>query len=104
MSLPVSTAPPDLRPSQLNALARDLLEGGFPSIWVEGELSSLARPGSGHWYFTLKDERAQVRCALFKAKAQWLRFVPREGLQVLVRGRLTLYEPRGDYQLVLEHM
>lgn len=104
MSLPVSTAPPALRPSQLNALARDLLEGGFPSIWVEGELSSLARPGSGHWYFTLKDERAQVRCALFKAKAQWLRFVPREGLQVLVRGRLTLYEPRGDYQLVLEHM
>lgn len=95
---------PTLRPSQLNTLARDLLEGSFPSIWVEGELSSLARPGSGHVYFTLKDERAQVRCAMFKMKAQWLRFAPRDGMQVLVRGRLTLYEPRGDYQLVLEHM
>ncbi|MGL6291729.1 MAG: exodeoxyribonuclease VII large subunit, partial [Silanimonas sp.] len=93
-----------LRPSQLNTLARDLLEGSFPSIWVEGELSSLARPGSGHLYFSLKDDRAQVRCAMFKMKAQYLRFVPRDGLQVLVRGKLTLYEPRGDYQLVLEHM
>ncbi len=97
-------ARPALRPAQLNALARDLLEGSFPSIWVEGELSGLARPASGHLYFSLKDERAQVRCALFKAKAQWMRFTPRDGMQVLVRGRLTLYEPRGDYQLVLEHM
>lgn len=97
-------APPALRPSQINALARDLLEGSFPSIWVEGELSGLARPGSGHLYFSLKDDRAQVRCALFKAKAQWLRFLPRDGMQVLARGKLTLYEPRGDYQLVLEHM
>lgn len=95
---------PVLRPAQLNALARDLLEGGFPAVWVEGELSGLARPGSGHLYFTLKDERAQVRCAMFKQKAQFLRFAPRDGLQVLVRGRLTLYEPRGDCQLVLEHM
>ena len=95
---------PALRPAQLNALARDLLEGSFPAIWVEGELSGLARPGSGHLYFTLKDERAQVRCALFKPKTQGLRFVPRDGMQVLVRGRLTLYEPRGDYQLVLEQM
>lgn len=93
-----------LRPFQLNTLARDLLEGSFPSIWVEGELSSLARPGSGHLYFALKDARAQVRCAMFKMKAQYLRFVPRDGMQVLVRGKLTLYEPRGDYQLVLEHM
>ena len=104
MNTPLTASRPALRPSQLNTLARDLLEGSFASIWVEGELSSLARPGSGHLYFTLKDERAQVRCALFKAKAQWLRFLPRDGMQVLVRGKLTLYEPRGDYQLVLEHM
>jgi len=101
---PASTGRPALRPAQLNALARDLLEGSFPAIWVEGELSGLVRPGSGHLYFTLKDERAQVRCALFKPKTQGLRFAPRDGMQVLVRGRLTLYEPRGDYQLVLEQM
>lgn len=108
MSL-VTSSPPNagrqtLRPAQLNALARDLLEASFPSIWVEGELSNLARPGSGHLYFNLKDASAQVRCALFKSSAQKLGFAPRDGMQVLVRGRLTLYEPRGDYQLVLEHM
>ena len=93
-----------LTPSQLNTLARDLLEGAFPLIWVEGELGNLSRPSSGHLYFTLKDARAQVRCALFKPKSQWLKFVPRDGLRVLARGRLTLYEARGDYQLVLDHM
>jgi exodeoxyribonuclease VII large subunit len=91
-------------PSQLNALARDLLEDAFPLIWVEGELGNLSRPSSGHLYFTLKDERAQVRCALFKPKSQWLKFTPREGLRVLARGRLTLYEARGDYQLILDTM
>lgn len=93
-----------LTPSQLNALARDILEGSFPLIWVEGELGSVARPASGHLYFALKDERAQVRCAMFKPKSTWLKFQPREGLRVLARGRLTLYEARGEYQLVLEHM
>ena len=93
-----------LTPSQLNTLARDLLEGAFPLIWVEGELGNLSRPSSGHLYFTLKDARAQVRCALFKPKSQWLKFIPRDGLRVLARGRLTLYEARGDYQLVLDHM
>ncbi|MDQ3289603.1 MAG: exodeoxyribonuclease VII large subunit [Pseudomonadota bacterium] len=93
-----------LTPSQLNTLARDLLEGAFPLIWVEGELGNLSRPGSGHLYFTMKDARAQVRCAMFKPKSSWLKFVPREGLRVLARGRLTLYEARGEYQLVLDHM
>src|SRR6476659_6827690 len=93
-----------LTPSQLNTLARDLLEGAFPAIWVEGELSGVARPASGHLYFSLKDERAQVRCAMFKPKSSWLKFQPREGLHVLGRGRLTLYEARGEYQLVLDHM
>jgi exodeoxyribonuclease VII large subunit len=91
-------------PSQLNALARNLLEDAFPLVWVEGELGNLSRPSSGHLYFTLKDERAQVRCALFKPKSQWLKFTPREGLRVLARGRLTLYEARGDYQLILDTM
>src|SRR3569832_871452 len=95
---------PVLKPAQLNALARDLLEGSFASVWVQGEISNFSRPGSGHVYFTLMDDRAQVRCALFRQKAAYLRFVPRDGALVLVRGRLTLYEARGDYQLVLEHM
>lgn len=93
-----------LTPSQLNALARDLLEGAFPLIWVEGELGNVSRPASGHLYFNLKDARAQVRCAMFKPKSTWLPFQPREGLRVLARGRLTLYEARGDYQLILDHM
>ncbi len=93
-----------LSPSQLNTLARDLLEGAFPTVWVEGELSGVSRPASGHLYFCLKDARAQVRCAMFRPKAGWLKFAPREGVRVLARGRLTLYEARGDYQLVLDHM
>ena len=93
-----------LTPSQLNTLARNLLEDAFPVVLVEGELGNLSRPASGHLYFTLKDARAQVRCALFKPKSQWLRFQPRDGLRVLARGRLTLYEARGDYQLILDSL
>ena len=93
-----------LTPSQLNTLARDLLESAFPLVWVEAELGNVTRPASGHLYFTLKDARAQVKCAMFKPKSQWLKFVPREGLRVLGRGRLTLYEARGDYQLVMDHL
>ncbi|WP_024869602.1 exodeoxyribonuclease VII large subunit [Pseudoxanthomonas suwonensis] len=95
---------PILTPSQLNTLARDLLESAFPLVWVEGELGNVTRPGSGHLYFTLKDARAQVRCAMFRPKSQWLKFAPRDGLKVLGRGRLTLYEARGDYQLVFDHL
>lgn len=91
-------------PSQLNTLARDMLESTFGSVWIEGELGSVSRPASGHLYFTIKDARAQIRCAMFKPKSSWLRFQPREGLHVLGRGRLTLYEARGEYQLVLDHM
>ena len=100
----MSTRDDVLTPSQLNTLARSLLEDAFPLVWVEGELGNVSRPASGHLYFTLKDARAQVRGALFKPKSQWLKFVPREGLRVLARGRLTLYEARGEYQLVLDHM
>ena len=98
----MAARPEVLTPSRLNALARDMLEGAFPALAVEGEISNLARPASGHVYFTLKDARAQVRCALFKPKSTWLRFRPTDGMQVVVRGRLTLYEPRGDYQLILD--
>ncbi len=93
-----------LTPSQLNTLARNLLEDTFPVVNVEGELGNVSRPASGHLYFTLKDARAQIRCALFRPKSQWLRFQPREGLLVLARGRLTLYEARGDYQLILDSL
>jgi exodeoxyribonuclease VII large subunit len=95
---------PVFTPSQLNTLARDVLESAFPLLWIEGELGNVTRPGSGHLYFTLKDARAQVRCAMFKPKSSWLKFVPREGMKVLCRARLTLYEARGEYQLVMEHM
>jgi len=93
-----------LTPSQLGAMARDLLEGSFPLVWVEGELGGVSKPASGHLYFNLKDARAQLRCALFRPKSQYLPFAPRDGLQVLVRGRLTVYEARGDLQLIVDHM
>jgi len=93
-----------LTPSQLGTLARSLLEDAFPLVFVEGELSNLARPASGHLYFTLKDARAQVRCAMFRPKSQWLRFQPRDGVKVLARARVTLYEARGDFQLVVESL
>jgi exodeoxyribonuclease VII large subunit len=99
-----SAAPATLSPSQLNALARELLEGAFGLVWVEGEISNLSRPASGHLYFSLKDARAQVRCALFRQRAALLRFRPADGQQVLARARLSLYEPRGDYQLIVEHL
>jgi len=100
-----ATSPDEiLTPSQLGTLARSLLEDAFPLVFVEGELSNLARPASGHLYFTLKDARAQVRCAMFRPKSQWLRFQPRDGLKVLARGRVTLYEARGDFQLVIESL
>lgn len=89
--------------SQLNRLARELLEQELPALWVSGEISNLARPASGHIYFTLKDDRAQVRCALFRGRNR-LSIVPANGQQVLVRGRISLYEPRGDYQLIAEHL
>ena len=90
--------------SQLNREARLLIEGGFPLIWVEGEISNLSRPASGHVYFSLKDPAAQVRCAMFRARHTLLRFKPADGLHVLVRARVSLYEARGEFQLIIEHM
>ncbi len=90
--------------SRLNREARALLEEQFPSLWVEGEISNLSRPSSGHLYFSLKDDRAQIRCALFQNRAFLFRDCPRNGQQVLVRGRISLYEPRGDYQIIVDHV
>ncbi|MCK8515567.1 exodeoxyribonuclease VII large subunit [Methylonatrum kenyense] len=90
--------------TQLNREIRELLDGALPLLWVEGEISNLARPASGHVYFSLKDARAQVRCALFRQRAGLLRFRPENGQQVLVRARVSLYEPRGDYQLLIDSM
>jgi exodeoxyribonuclease VII large subunit len=93
-----------LTPSSLNRLVRDLLGDALPQVWIEGELSNVARPASGHLYFTLKDSGAQVRCAMFKLKASALRFRPVDGMQVLLRAKVGLYEPRGEFQLVAEYM
>lgn len=90
--------------SRLNQTARKLLESGLARIWLEGELSNISRPSSGHLYFTLKDSKAQIRGAMFRSRNQLLRFKPEEGLQVLVRAKVSLYEPRGDYQLIAESM
>ena len=90
--------------SQLNRKAKQLLETHVPLLWVEGELSNVSQPSSGHWYFTLKDEQAQVRCAMFRNRNMLVRFAPRQGQQVLIRARVSLYEGRGDYQLIVEHM
>jgi exodeoxyribonuclease VII large subunit len=90
--------------SRLNQTARKLLEQGLARIWLEGELSNVARPSSGHLYFTLKDSKAQIRGAMFRSRNQLLRFKPQEGMQVLVRAKISLYEPRGDYQLIAEAM
>ena len=90
--------------SRLNREVRTILETAFPLLWIEAELSNFARPASGHWYFSLKDEAAQVKCAMFKNRNQLVKVLPANGKQVLVRARIGLYEPRGDYQLIIEHM
>lgn len=89
--------------SRLNREVRLLVESGLPALWLEGEVSNLSRPASGHVYFSLKDEAAQVRCALWRTAALRLAFTPRNGMQLLVRARVSVYEPRGEYQLIVEH-
>jgi exodeoxyribonuclease VII large subunit len=90
--------------SRLVRETRAVLEGSFPLLWISGEISNLAQPASGHIYFSLKDEIAQVRCAMFRMRRQQLRFQPANGQQVLVRARVSLYEARGELQLIVEHM
>lgn len=90
--------------SQLNYTARHLLESELGQIWLVGEISNLSKPVSGHWYFTLKDEQAQVRGAMFRMKNMRVNFPVQNGMQVLVRASVSLYEPRGDYQIIIETM
>ncbi|MGA2342485.1 MAG: exodeoxyribonuclease VII large subunit [Steroidobacteraceae bacterium] len=90
--------------SRLNREVRALLERGFGMIWLEGEISNFSRPSSGHWYFSLKDAGAQVRCAMFRQRNMSCAFTARDGQKVLVRARVGLYEPRGEFQLIVEHM
>jgi exodeoxyribonuclease VII large subunit len=90
--------------SRLNREARVLLERGLGAVWLEGEVSNLSRPGSGHWYFSLKDETAQVRCAMFRQRNLLVRFQVRDGAHVLARGRVSLYEARGEFQVVVDHL
>lgn len=93
-----------LSPTQLAQATREMLEHGFPLLWLQGEISNFVRARSGHLYFTIKDAGAQIRCALFRPRAILLRFAPGDGQQVLMRARVTFYEPRGDFQLQVEHM
>lgn len=90
--------------SRLNQEVQSLLESGFGTLWLQGELSNFSRPGSGHFYFTLKDSRSQIRCAMFKGRNRYVDFKPDNGDAVLVRGKLGLYAARGDFQLIVEHM
>jgi exodeoxyribonuclease VII large subunit len=83
--------------SALNREVRQLIEDSLGLVWVEGEISNLAQPSSGHLYFSLKDDKAQVRCAMFRQANRRLGFAAADGMQVLVRARVSLYEPRGDY-------
>ncbi|MGI9304487.1 MAG: exodeoxyribonuclease VII large subunit [Gammaproteobacteria bacterium] len=90
--------------SRLNAEARMMLTQGFPPLWISGELSNLSKPASGHIYFTLKDTNAQIRCAMFRNRNVRLRFAPKDGMQVLLYARVSLFEARGEFQLAVEHM
>ncbi len=90
--------------SELNSDVRVMLETGFPLIWLEGEISNFAAPSSGHWYFSLKDNKAQVRCAMFKNRSAGTDFIPKQGDKVIVKARISLYEARGEYQLIIENM
>ncbi|WP_444889720.1 exodeoxyribonuclease VII large subunit [Microbulbifer sp. DLAB2-AA] len=90
--------------SDLNREVKQLLEGSIPLLWISGEISNFTVPSSGHWYFSLKDARAQVRCAMFRGRNRSIAFRPQNGREVLIRARVSLYEGRGEFQLIVEHM
>jgi len=107
IKISLAATPPErdtLSVSQLNRRAKMLLETQLPLLWIEGEISNFSRPASGHWYFTLKDSSAQVRCAMFKGRNSRAKFEPQQGQQVTLRARVSLYEGRGDYQLIAEYI
>ena len=102
--MPAQNNPAIFTVSRLNAEVRLLLENEMGIVWLVGEVSNFSAPVSGHWYFSLKDSRAQVKCAMFRGNNRRVSFKPANGNQVLVKARLSLYEPRGDYQLIVESM
>jgi len=104
MTLELPGIAPVLTVSELNRRVRALLENQFEMLWVSGELSNVKKAASGHWYFCLKDPSAQIECAMFRARAQFLDFRPEDGLRVEVLARVTLYEARGNYQLAVEEI
>src|SRR6185503_2122893 len=104
MTLELPGIAPVLTVSELNRRVRALLENQFEMLWVAGELSNVKRAASGHWYFCLKDPSAQIECAMFRARAQFLDFRPEDGLRVEVLARVPLYEARGNYQLAVEEI
>jgi len=104
LGLPFQPAREVFSVSSLNREARRIIEGQLGVVWVEGEISGLARPGSGHLYWRMKDESAQLRCAMFRSQNRLLNFRPGDGQHVLARGRVSIYEPRGEYQLVVEYL
>lgn len=104
-SQPAATPPRDVfTVSRLNREIKALLEGSFPLLWIEGEISNLSRPASGHAYFSLKDGQAQVRCAMFRGQLRGVGVPLKDGMHVVLRARVSLYEQRGDYQLIVEHL
>ncbi len=90
--------------TQLTSMVKNLLEGAFPDVWVEGEISNLSIPQSGHAYFTLKDEQSQIRAILFRSAQRFLKFTLQHGMQIICRGRVSVYEPRGEYQLIVDYV
>jgi exodeoxyribonuclease VII large subunit len=90
--------------SRLNREVRTVLEDVFPTVWVQGEISNLVKPASGHLYFSLKDNNAQVRCAMFKNRQSGLRFEPENGMQIMARANVGLYEGRGEFQLIIQSL
>jgi exodeoxyribonuclease VII large subunit len=101
---PSTTNHPIFTVSELNQMVRGLLETNFHQVWIEGEISNFTIPNSGHWYFSLKDKTAQVRCAMFRNHNRALKFTPEGGMHVVVRAKVSLYEGRGDFQLIAEHI
>src|SRR5687768_8857164 len=102
MEMEIPVLRPVLSVSELNRSAKELLEQAFPLLWVSGEISNIKCYGSGHWYFSLKDAQAQVRCVMFREKNRYLDWQPRDGMQVEARALVTLYQARGEFQLCVE--
>ena len=90
--------------SALTKQIKDLLEENFDFIWVEGEISNFRKPASGHCYMVMKDEEAQLRAVMFRTQARYLKFTPEDGMKVLAQGRIVVYEPRGEYQIILDYI